>query len=228
VTGLLLVEDDRTLRLALTATLRDAGFDVTATATGHAALRATAEARPDVVVLDLGLPDLPGADVLRELRASGDVPLVVLTARDERDVKLALLRDGADDYVTKPFDSEELVARLRAVLRRSADRAPRQVRAGALVIDLDAAQVRHDDGTSAGLTPTELRLLEVLTAAPGRILPHEQLLKAVWGDAYGTESEYLRTFVAQLRRKLRDDASRPRLVQTHPGVGYRWIGSPSA
>ncbi|HEX4901309.1 MAG TPA: response regulator transcription factor [Acidimicrobiales bacterium] len=228
MTDLLLVEDDPTLGLALGATLRDAGFEVRVATTGGDALAAVAGQPPAIIVLDLGLPDVDGADVLGQLRAGSDVPVVVLTARDERDVKLALLRDGADDYLTKPFDSEELVLRVHAVLRRAHGRAPRRVRAGDVVVDLDAGELVHDDATVTRLTPTELRLLEVLTGAQGRIIPHDELLRSVWGEAYGTESEYLRTFVAQLRRKLRDDASRPHAIQTHPGVGYRWIGSSSS
>ena len=185
-----------------------------------------ADDRPDVVLLDLGLPDLDGIEALRRMRSFSDVPVVVLTARDRQQDKIEALDAGADDYVTKPFDVEEVLARVRATLRRvpQASSAPAVVVVDGLEIDLVRKQVRLD-GEVVHLTKTELALLEQLATQPGKLLTHEYLLRQVWGRGYGSESNYLRVYVGQLRRKLGDDAANPRLIVTEPGIGYRWIGS---
>jgi two-component system KDP operon response regulator KdpE len=230
VSVILLVEDDPSLRRALRTTLRSREFDVLEAATGETAIVVAADGRPDVVLLDLGLPDLDGLDVLRRLRAFTDVPVIVLTARDDSADKVRSLDAGADDYVTKPFDVEELLARIRAALRRVPNAAaqPVVVRVGDLEIDLARRLVTR--GTEPiHLTRTELTLLEQLARHPGKLLTQEYLLREVWGPGYGTESNYLRVYVGQLRKKLGDDAGRPRLIATEPGIGYRWIageGSP--
>jgi two-component system KDP operon response regulator KdpE len=226
VSAILLVEDDPALRRALRTTLRSRDFEVLEAATGESAIVLAADRRPDVVILDLGLPDLDGLDVLRQLRAFSDVPVIVLTARDEQSEKVRSLDAGADDYVTKPFDTEELLARIRAALRRvpNATLQPVVVRIDDLEIDLVRRQVTRADAP-VHLTRTELTLLEQLVREPGKLLTQEYLLREVWGPGYGTESNYLRVYVGQLRKKLGDDAARPRLILTEPGIGYRWIGS---
>ena len=206
--------------------MRSRDFEVLEAATGESAIVLAADRRPDVVILDLGLPDLDGLDVLRQLRAFSDVPVIVLTARDEQSEKVRSLDAGADDYVTKPFDTEELLARIRAALRRvpNATLQPVVVRIDDLEIDLVRRQVTRADAP-VHLTRTELTLLEQLVREPGKLLTQEYLLREVWGPGYGTESNYLRVYVGQLRKKLGDDAARPRLILTEPGIGYRWIGS---
>jgi two-component system KDP operon response regulator KdpE len=226
VSAILLVEDDPALRRALRTTLRSRDFEVLEAATGETAIVLAADRRADVVILDLGLPDLDGLDVLRQIRAFTDVPVIVLTARDEQSEKVRSLDAGADDYVTKPFDTEELLARIRAALRRvpNATAKPIVVRIDDLEIDLVRRQVTRAD-SPVHLTRTELTLLEQLVRQPGKLLTQEYLLREVWGPGYGTESNYLRVYVGQLRKKLGDDAARPRLILTEPGIGYRWIGT---
>jgi two-component system, OmpR family, KDP operon response regulator KdpE len=226
MTTVLVVEDDAPLRRALRTSLRARGLDVIETANGEEALVVVADGRADVVLLDLGLPGLDGIDVLRRVRSFSDVPVVVLTARDRQGDKVGALDAGADDYVTKPFDTEELLARLRAVLRRvmPPSTVPAVTRVDNLEIDLVQRQVRID-GKPVHLTKTELELLELLVANPGKLLTHEYILREVWGPGYGRESNYLRVYVGQLRRKLEDDAASPRLILTEPGIGYRWIAS---
>jgi two-component system KDP operon response regulator KdpE len=226
MSSVLVIEDDAPLRRALRTSLRARAFEVIECAAGGDAVVLVADRRPDVVLLDLGLPDLDGVEVLRRLRAFSDVPVVVLTARDRQADKIAALDAGADDYVTKPFDVEELLARVRAVLRRVPQAAAIEpvVRIDDLEIDLALRQVRMA-GAIVHLTKTELALLELLVTHPGKLLTHEYLLRQVWGQGYGSESNYLRVYVGQLRRKLLDDAANPRLIVTEPGIGYRWIGS---
>jgi two-component system KDP operon response regulator KdpE len=226
MTRVLVVEDDAPLRRALRTSLRARGLDVVETANGEEALVVIADGRADVVVLDLGLPGLDGIDVLRRVRSFSDVPVVVLTARDRQSDKVGALDAGADDYVTKPFDTEELLARLRAVLRRvtSPSTSPAVTRVDNLEIDLAQRQVRLD-GKPVHLTKTELELLELLVTNAGKLLTHEYILREVWGPGYGRQSNYLRVYVGQLRSKLGDDATNPRLILTEPGIGYRWIAN---
>jgi two-component system KDP operon response regulator KdpE len=226
VTTVLVIEDDTSLRRALRTSLKARGFEVVESPTAEEGLVMVADDLPDVVLLDLGLPDLDGIEALRRMRTFSDLPVVVLTARDRQQDKVAALDAGADDYVTKPFDVEELLARVRAVLRRApqASSAPALVRVDGLEIDLVRKQVRLD-GEVVHLTKTELALLEQLATQPGKLLTHEYLLRQVWGRGYGSESNYLRVYVGQLRRKLGDDAAHPRLIVTEPGIGYRWIGT---
>jgi two-component system KDP operon response regulator KdpE len=226
VTTVLVVEDDLSLRRALRTSLRARSFEVVECANAEDGLVAVADDRADVVLLDLGLPDLDGVEALRRMRAFSDVPVVVLTARDRQQDKVDALDAGADDYVTKPFDVEELLARVRAVLRRvpQTSAAPAVLQVDGLEIDLVRRSVRLD-GKVVHLTKTELALLEQLATQPGKLLTHEHLLRQVWGRGYGSESNYLRVYVGQLRRKLGDDATNPRLIVTEPGIGYRWIGT---
>jgi two-component system KDP operon response regulator KdpE len=225
-TTVLVIEDDTSLRRALRTSLKARGFEVLESPNAQEGLVLVADDRPDVVLLDLGLPDIDGIEALRRMRSYSDVPVVVLTARDRQQDKIEALDAGADDYVTKPFDVEEVLARVRAVLRRvpQASSLPAVVHVDGLEIDLVRKQVRLD-GDVVHLTKTELALLEELATQPGKLLTHEYLLRQVWGRGYGSESNYLRVYVGQLRRKLGDDAANPRLIVTEPGIGYRWIGS---
>jgi two-component system KDP operon response regulator KdpE len=226
MTTLLLVEDDAALRVALRAMLRSREFEVVEADNGEAAVAAVADNDTDLIVLDLGLPDIDGLEVLRRVRTFSDVPVIVLTANQDQHDKIHALDTGADDYVTKPFDTEELLARIRATLRR----VPRTVastsrlRVGDIEIDLSRRQVTRD-GEVVHLTRTELSLLELLVRHPGKLLTQEYILQEVWGPGYGTESNYLRVYVGQLRKKLGDEAAHPRLILTEPGIGYRWIAN---
>jgi two-component system KDP operon response regulator KdpE len=221
---ILVVDDEPGLAHALAITLRASGWDVATAADGAGALASAATRLPDVVLLDLGLPDISGVDVIVALRAWTRVPIVVLSARQHGEDKVEALDAGADDYVTKPFAMNELLARLRAAVRRSAqptDGDEAVVEAGDLTIDLSRRQVlRH--GVEVKLTPTEWAMLEVLVRNRGRLVPRRQLLQEVWGPAYSDETNYLRVYSAQLRRKLEDDPAAPRHLITAPGMGYRF------
>ena len=221
----LVVDDEPQIRRALAINLRARGYEVDLAENGREALELAARSHPDVVVLDLGLPELDGVEVIRGLCGWSRVPIVVLSVRDAEGDKVAALDAGADDYVTKPFDTDELLARVRAALRRTphAETGPAVVRCDELEIDLVQRRVRVG-GTPVHLTRTELALLEVLVRNPGKLLAHDYLLRQVWGQGYGSQSNYLRVYVRQLRRKLGDDAGNPRLILTEPGIGYRWIG----
>jgi two-component system KDP operon response regulator KdpE len=224
----LVVEDEAALARALAINLRARAFEVEVAGTGAAALELVARFRPDVVLLDLGLPDLDGMEVLQGIRGWSPVPVIVLSARAAGDEKVEALDHGADDYVTKPFDMNELTARVRAAARRGAlsgtDTAPQVVDVGSFAVDLAAGRVtRH--GEPVRLTPTEYHLLEVLVRHAGRLVPQQQLLRDVWGPGYEKETHYLRVYVAQLRRKLEDDPAAPRHIVTEPGLGYRIDGA---
>lgn len=226
---ILVVDDDQTIRRTLRINLRARGHDVECVGCGRDALTAVAEAPPDLVVLDLGLPDMDGVEVLRRLRQVSQVPVVVLSARHGSDDKVEALDEGADDYVTKPFGMDELMARIRAGLRRGGvgeaeafgSLAP--VHAAAFSLDFAALTARRADGERVHLTPTEWRLLAELARHRGRVVGQADLLRAVWGPGYGRESNYLRVYGNQIRRKLEADPSRPRHLLTEPGVGYRLV-----
>ncbi len=218
---LLIVDDDRTILRTLRITLRARGYEIEAVTNGADALSSVAETAPDLVVLDLGLPDLDGIEVLRRIRRSSAVPVVVLSARHESEDKVEALDEGADDFVTKPFGSEELLARVRAALRRSGPRLDTTDAVHTDDFSLDFAT--YTARTPAGpvhLTPTEWRFVATLAAHRGQVVPRAALLHAVWGPAYGAESNYLRVYVNQLRRKLEPEPSRPRHLITEPGIGY--------
>ena len=219
----LVVDDDAPLARALAITLTARGYQVDTAGTGAAALAAAAARPPDVVVLDLGLPDLDGVDVVTALRGWTRAPVIVLSAREAQAQKVAALDAGADDYVTKPFGMDELLARVRAAVRRGVDVAPDApvVTTPTFTVDLAARRVTTADG-EVRLTPTEWSLLEVLVRHRGRLVGRQQLLQEVWGPEYSTETNYLRVYVAQLRRKLEPDPARPRHLITEPGVGYRF------
>jgi two-component system KDP operon response regulator KdpE len=217
----LVVDDEPALARALAINLRAHGWEVVTAADGRGALDAAATTRPDVVVLDLGLPDMDGTEVIAGLRGWTSVPIVVLSARQHGEDKVEALDLGADDYVTKPFAMNELMARLRAAVRRAQEAAPTEsvVTAGDLTIDLARKRVAKD-GVDVRLTPTEWAFLELLARNVGRLVPREQVLREVWGPAYEHETHYLRVYAAQLRRKLEDDPSAPKHLITSAGLGY--------
>jgi two-component system, OmpR family, KDP operon response regulator KdpE len=221
----MLVEDDRMLRRALRASFRNWDFAVTEAESGEEALSIASDIELDLVVLDLTLPGIDGLETLRHLRTFSDVPVVVLTVRDSLRDKVAALESGADDYVLKPFEPEELLARSRAHLRRAGTESSRSsiVRTGDVVVDLARRHVTWR-GEPVQLTPTEHRLLGVLLAHRGKLVTREQLLEAVWGSRAPSDRGRVRVLMVHLRRKLHDDAARPRLILTEPGIGYRWIG----
>jgi two-component system KDP operon response regulator KdpE len=224
VSTVLIVEDEPQIARALAINLKARGWQVVVAADGRGALEAAAVRRPDVVILDLGLPDIDGVEVIEGLRGWTRVPIIVLSARQDSADKVDALDAGADDYVTKPFGMDELLARLRAAVRRAMPTdgvAEPVVTAGRLVVDLARKKVTRD-GADVRLTPTEWHLLEVLVRNQGRLVSQKQLLQEVWGPAYGTETNYLRVYTAQLRRKLEDDPARPRHLITEPGMGYRF------
>jgi two-component system KDP operon response regulator KdpE len=224
VTRVLAVDDDPGLRRALAINLRARKYEVDLAEDGASALAAAARHPPDVVVLDLGLPDMEGSDVIRGLRGWTQVPIVVLSARTGQGDKVEALDAGADDYVTKPFGMDELLARLRAAVRRgvAGEEAP-VVETASFTVDLAAKEVRSAAGERVRLTPTEWHLLEVLARNEGKLVPQKQLLQQVWGPQYETETNYLRVYLAQLRRKLERDPARPRHLITEPGMGYRLV-----
>jgi DNA-binding response OmpR family regulator len=224
MTRVLIVDDEPALLRALRINLTARGYEVLTAADGTAALAAVARERPDAVVLDLGLPDMDGTDVIRGLRGWTSTPILVLSARDREAQKVDALDLGADDYVTKPFGMDELLARLRAAVRRASSASAEDepvVVTDEFTVDL-AAKKASRGGTDVRLTPTEWMLLEVLVRNRGRLVTHRQLLHEVWGPAYNTETNYLRVYFAQLRRKLERDPSRPRHLVTEPGIGYRF------
>jgi two-component system KDP operon response regulator KdpE len=219
----LVVDDDPAILRALSINLAARGYHVLQAADGAQGLAAAARERPDAIVLDLGLPDMDGCDVIRGLRGWTSTPIIVLSAREQEAQKVAALDCGADDYVTKPFGMDELLARLRAAIRRAAP-APDVpvVETDDFTVDLAAKRVTLAAGSDVRLTPTEWQLLEMLARQAGRLVTGRQLLAEVWGPAYQTETHYLRVYMAQLRRKLEPDPSRPRHLLTEPGLGYRF------
>lgn len=224
MTTVLVVDDEAALLHALVINLRARDFKVEAAATGRAALEKVARVRPDIVILDLGLPDMDGIEVLAGIRGWSDIPVLVLSARSTSEEKVRALENGADDYITKPFDMAELVARVRAATRRSAMRTAGItdpiVTTEAFVIDRSAATVTRD-GKVVRLTPTEWHILDVLAANRGKLVSQQQLLTQVWGPGFERQGNYLRVHMAALRRKLEPEASRPQYLITEPGLGYR-------
>jgi len=227
VTRVLVIDDEPQILRALRRSLEAQDYDVATADGGEEGLALAAAHTPNLVVLDLGLPDLEGTEVIRRLRSWTDVPVIVLSVREGRSDKIEALDAGADDYVTKPFDVEELLARMRAALRRTdTDLASEpEIRYGHLRVDLGRRLVRLGDDR-VHLTPNEYGLLEAMVTNPGKLLTHQWLLRKVWGRGYANESHYLHVYVRQLRQKLGDDAAMPRFIITEPGVGYRW--SPDA
>jgi two-component system KDP operon response regulator KdpE len=220
----LVVDDDRQMLRAVKNALTARGYEVLSTGNGETALNLAAEEELDLILLDLGLPGIGGREVIERLRSWSGLPVIVISVRDGQDDKVAALDAGADDFVTKPFGMKELLARMRAVRRRAAnEEEPLPVlRFDELEVDLLKKLVTLR-GDALHLTPTEYRLLEAMATHPGKLLTHSWLLKRVWGPGYGSESNYLRLFVRQLRQKLGDLPSQPRWITTEPGLGYRWL-----
>ena len=221
-TKVLVCDDDASLLQALTISLSARGYDVITARSGEEGLDLAAHRHPDVILLDLGLPGIDGVEVVRGIRGWSSVPIVVLSARHQSVSKVEALDAGADDYVTKPFGMDELLARLRATLRRSSGEpeAP-VVQAEGFTVDLAAKRVTRN-GSDVHLTPKEWDMVEVLVRNPGRLISQRQLLQDVWGPEYETETEYLRVLMGRVRRKLEADHSRPRHFRTEPGMGYRF------
>jgi two-component system KDP operon response regulator KdpE len=220
----LVVDDEPQFLRALETNLRGAGYEVETATTAQEALTAAGLRPPDAVILDLLLPDGTGTEVARELRAWSEAPIVLVSAVGDEAEKIAALDAGADDYVTKPFAMGELLARLRAALRRAGPPGEPVLDVGPIRVDLDKQSVTVG-GRIVHLTPHEYRILRLLALNPGRLLTHRTILQEVWGPAYGAESNYLHVYVSQLRRKLEPDPSRPQYIVTEPGAGYRLIAS---
>jgi two-component system KDP operon response regulator KdpE len=219
---ILVVDDEPQILRALQTSLKGAGYDVDVASTAKEALTTAAVRRPDAVILDLVLPDGRGTDVTRELRSWTSVPVILLSVVDDEEEKVAALDAGADDYVTKPFGLDELLARLRAALRRSDGPSDPILEIGDLRIDLEARSVTMH-GNRVQLTPQEYALLALLARNRGKLLTHGAILNEVWGKAYAAESHYLHVYVSQLRRKIEPDPARPRYILTEPGAGYRLV-----
>ena len=229
MTRALVIDDEPQIVRALRVNLQARGYDVDAAPDATSGLALAVRRPPDVVLLDLGLPDMDGREVIAGLRGWSQAPIIVLSGRTEQSQKIAALDAGADDYVTKPFDVEELFARLRAVARRgTSDESAPVVEVGDWVVDLVLHRVRPraGDGPDQRLTPTEWRILDMLARSPGRLVTQRQLLTEVWGPGYEKETHYLRLYLAQLRRKLEPDPHRPRYLLTEPGTGYRFVPGP--
>ena len=223
VTRVLVVDDEPSILRALRINLSAREYDVSTAVDGTTGLAAVARDRPDVIILDLGLPDMDGTEVIHGVRGWTSIPIIVLSAWGQENQKVAALDAGADDYVTKPFGMDELLARLRAAVRRAAPAPDEPVVATAdFTVDLAAKQVVRSDGSAVRLTPTEWQVLEILVRNSGRLVTQKQLLREVWGPTYETESNYLRVYLAQLRRKLEPEPSRPRYLLTESGMGYRF------
>jgi two-component system KDP operon response regulator KdpE len=217
----LVIDDEPQIRRLLRVTLEANGYSVFDAANGQDGIVQAAQCRPEIVLLDLGLPDLDGVEVLRRIREWSRVPVIILSVRDREHDKIAALDSGADDFVTKPFGSGELLARMRTALRRSQPQPADAIfRAGKIEVDL-AARVVRKAGAEVKLTPTEYALLRLLAVHAGKVMTHRQLLTEVWGPAAVEQTHYLRVHVAHLREKLEDDAAKPKCILTESGVGYR-------
>ena len=223
MTTVLIVDDEPQILRALRINLNARGYDVLTAGDGATALKEAAAGKPDLVVLDLGLPDMDGTEVITRLRGWSPVPIVVLSARLDSAGKVRALDAGADDYITKPFGMDELLARLRAALRRSVAQGTEEplVRTASFTIDLAAKKVHRGD-REVHLTPTEWGILEILARSNGKLVTQKQILREVWGERYTTETHYLRVYLAQLRRKLEPEPADPRHLLTEPGMGYRF------
>ena len=220
---ILVVDDDPQIRRVMKATLVAQHYEVVEARTGEEALEIVPRDMPSLVLLDMNMPGMGGLETCRALRNASDIPVIILSVRNSEKDKVAALDAGADDYVTKPFSIEELLARIRAALRRSIEGGPRQFATSDLEIDFDTRRVRAR-GSEVRLTPKELELLRYLVTHAGKAITHRELLQAVWGPDYGDEPEYLRVFVNQLRKKIEPNPAKPRYILTEPWVGYRFSG----
>lgn len=220
---ILVIDDEKQIRRLLKVTLTGHGYEVEEAVCGQDGLNKAAVYKPDLIILDLGLPDLDGLDVIRQLREWSKIPVIILSVREQENDKITALDAGADDYVTKPFSMGELLARIRAALRHAAGLENEPVlNLGDLAIDMAHRRITVQ-GNEIKLTPTEYELMKNLVVHTGKILTHRQLLRAVWGSTYENDTHYLRVYIGQLRRKIEVDPSRPRHIITEPGVGYRLL-----
>ena len=222
---ILVVDDQAKIRRFMRSTLVSEGYEVSEAKTGEAALEAIRELRPDLVVLDMNMPGMGGLEACRAIRRDSNIAVIMLTVRNSEEDKVAALDAGADDFVTKPFSTPELMARIRATLRRvpSAQSSPKKIRVGTILIDFDARAISRG-GENVHLTPKELDLLRYLTQRANQVLSHRELLQAVWGPDYGDQVDYLRVFVKNLRKKIEADPEHPQYIMTEPWVGYRFKG----
>jgi len=222
-TRILMIDDEPLILKPLAVNLKARGYELALATTAAEGLKVAAEGHPDVILLDLGLPDMDGVEVVRRLRTWSNVPIIILSVRSAEREKVAAFDAGADDYVTKPFGMDELLARLRAFLRRTREPDDEPlVRTADFTVDLAAARVVGADGQDLHLTPTEWKLVEHLVRSPGRLVSQKALLQAVWGPEYERETHYLRVYLAQVRRKLEPDPAQPRYFITEAGLGYRF------
>ncbi|HWR38085.1 MAG TPA: response regulator [Patescibacteria group bacterium] len=221
----LVVDDEPQIRKLLRVALTAHGYKISEASDGQEGIHQAALTNPEMVIVDLGLPDMDGKEVVRRIREWSSVPILILSARDQEEEKIAALDLGADDYVTKPFSIGELMARMRVAQRRLAvnEDGEAVVTCGELVIDLALRKVTVS-GQEVHLTPTEYDIMKVLAQHAGRVLTHKQLLKAVWGTAYNEDTHYIRVYIGQLRRKLEENPARPRYIVTESGIGYRLLG----
>jgi two-component system KDP operon response regulator KdpE len=220
---ILVIDDEKQIRRMLKAALSGYGYDIAEASSGHEGLNQTAIFHPDLIILDLGLPDLDGIEVIKRLREWTQIPIIILSVREHEDDKIKALDVGADDYVTKPFSMGELLARIRVALRHVAKSEDEPILTfGELTVDLAHRNVILK-GEDVKLTPTEYEILKYLALQAGRVVTHGQLLRAIWGPNYQEETQYLRVYIGQLRRKIEADPSQPTYIITEPGVGYRLV-----
>ncbi|BBB90890.1 MAG TPA: response regulator [Methylomusa anaerophila] len=221
---ILVIDDEPQIRKLLNVSLQAYGYQLSEAANGLGGIQQAAVFKPDLAIVDLGLPDMDGKEVIRQIRDWSAMPIIILTARDQEQEKIAALDAGADDYITKPFGIGELMARMRVCLRRIAasDNEP-ILHCGGLAVDLLQRRVTVDD-REIKLTPTEYELIKFMIQHAGRVLTHKQLLKAGWGNSYGEDTHYIRIYIGQLRRKIEQDPTQPRYIVTESGIGYRLMG----
>ena len=227
MTSVLVIDDEASIRRALRINLSARDYVVHTAEDGRSGLKAAASHRPDVLIVDLGLPDMDGVDVIRGLRGWSQAPIIVLSAREREHDKVDALDAGADDYVTKPFGMDELLARLRAATRRATTASHDEpvITTEHFTVDLAAKRVENTHSAEIRLTPTEWEIVELLVRNDGRLVASRLILSQVWGEGYQAETHYLRVYLAQIRRKLEPDSSRPRYFRTEPGMGYRFVSS---
>lgn len=221
---ILIIEDELQIRKLLKVSLNAHGYDLEEAANGKDGVTRAATFKPDLLIIDLGLPDIDGKEVVKQIREWSETPIIILTARDQEQEKIEALDSGADDYMTKPFGVGELLARMRVCLRRAATIEQQPVLVcGGLVVDLQQRRVTVE-GDEVKLTPTEYEIIKMMMQHAGKVITHKQLLKAVWGNAYQQDTHYIRVYIGQLRRKIEQNPTQPRYIITESGVGYRLMG----